>query len=72
MANIEKLWAIMAERGVSKNALAHGIGIDRSTLYRKADKGLDGFSCQEMRDIGLFLRLTLAEMEEIFLSGFSN
>ena len=72
MSNIERLWGIMKERGVSKRALASGIGIDRATLYRKAAKGLDGFTCQEMRDIGRYLRLTLTEMDAIFLSGFSN
>lgn len=70
MTNIDKLWAKMEERCISKNELAEGIGIDRSTLYRKAGKGLDGFSCQEMRNIGLFLRLTIAEMNDIFLSDY--
>lgn len=64
--NVDKFNGKLAERGFTRNRLAHKIGINSSTLYRRIKTGKLLISdvhitCEE-------LRLSDAEAIEIFLA----
>lgn len=57
----------LKERGMTQQELAHKIGMDASTLYRKlASDGLK-FTVGEMHDIANALKLSAKDCKSIFL-----
>lgn len=67
--NIPKLIEKMSERGYSKAQLAEKIGMDRATLYRKLSQDGAGFTVSEVRSIGITLKLTYNDIQEIFFES---
>lgn len=66
--NLPKLRAVMVEQGVSVEALASGIGINKSTLYRKLAGDGDGFTIAEAQSITEVLHLSADEGALIFFA----
>ena len=68
MVNTNKLKGLIVERGKTQKAVANSIGIDRSTFYRKMEKGGD-FSISEALKMKEEIPLTDAEAIEIFFGA---
>ena len=64
--NIQKLKGKMVEKGYSVDALALKIGVDRSTLYRKLNKG-ENITLKEAGKIKTALNLSDEDAAVIFL-----
>lgn len=47
--------------------MAESVGMDRSTLYRKLQKGKGSFSIKEAQAISKFLEFSSEEIDAIFL-----
>lgn len=70
MIKINKLRAKVVERGLTIGQVAHHLGIDRSTLYRKMrDNSGRRFSVLEVQQLSAILRLSPSEIQDIFYDG---
>lgn len=66
--NIAKFKGVLAEKGLSKEYVAHKLGINPSTLYRKLATGGETFTVGECQCLVQSIPLTKEEAIEIFLS----
>lgn len=71
MCNISKLKGRMVEKGVTQDALAKAIDVDRSTMSRKMT-GKASFTVGEAEKISLFLHLSKDDSVSIFLPTMSQ
>ena len=67
--NLGKLQAAQSERGVRSKFLAERCGMSPSGFCRKIHGSGGDFTINEARDISVALRLSLAEINDIFLTG---
>jgi DNA-binding XRE family transcriptional regulator len=58
----------MTERHVTQDALAMSLGIARSTLYRKMEKGGKDFTAEEIFKMKDFIPLSDQDVIDIFLT----
>ena len=65
MLNANKLKAKIIESGLNIAKVAELLGINTATLYRKISNG--HFLVQEIKKLRTILKLTLEEIDEIFL-----
>lgn len=65
--NMNKLKGKIVEKGLSVDALAESIGLNRSSLYRKLNN-FDKFTIGEAKKIKSVLLLTNEEATDIFLT----
>ena len=65
--NIPKFKGAIAEKGVTQEYIAHAIGIDPSTFYRKMASGGDKFTIGEIKRMVKKIPLTEEEAVIIFL-----
>lgn len=70
MVNVNKLKGAIVERGMNVSELAHSIGIDRATLYRKLSENGDTILIKEADMIVKVLNLTPDEAIRIFFSQY--
>ena len=68
MVNVNKLKAKMVEKGTNVELLAKSIGMNKSTLYRKLNKGGEDFSIKEIRLIASELDISDEEAIVIFFA----
>lgn len=66
--NMQKLRGKIVEVGITQEAVADLIGVDRSTFYRKVKSEGTSFTIGEVHKIVSAIRLTQQEAVEIFLS----
>ena len=66
--NIQKFRGVLAERGISREFIAHAINVNPSTLYRKIAAGGDTFTIGEVQKIVRSIPLTKEEAIDIFLN----
>lgn len=66
--NVSKLMGKIREVGLTKEAIAKDLSMDRSTFYRKVKSDGLAFSIGEMHAMADILNLSKAEATEIFLS----
>ena len=66
MVNVEKLRAAMEASGVSIEAAAAALGVNRATLYRRLQQAGANFTLEEVSKLANLLSLNRAEMEAIF------
>ncbi len=71
MCNLAKLRGKMVEEGVTQEALADSLNIDRSTINRKMT-GKASFTVGEAEKISIFLRLSKEDSVSIFLPSMSQ
>lgn len=64
--NTRALKAKMMEKNVSLDKMAEGLGVHKSTLYRKLSSGGKTMSVYEAQICGAILGLTANEMASIF------
>lgn len=64
--NIQKLKGLIVERETTQENVAHEIGIDRTTFYRKMKNG--SFTVKEAKMIANVLPLSKDEAIEIFFN----
>ena len=69
MVNVNKLKGKIVERGMTVEALAQSMKIDKSTLYRKLSKG-ESFTIGEANQICSALKLDSQEAAAIFFSQY--
>lgn len=71
MINANKLRGKIVENGLTVEAVAEQMGMDRSTLYRKMrpDTGTS-FTVGEARAIGRILKLSAQDVMAIFFSDY--
>lgn len=67
--NLGKLQAAQSERGVRSKFLAERCGMSPSGFCRKIHGNGGDFTINEARDISVALRLSLAEINDIFFDG---
>ncbi len=70
--NTAKLRGAIAERNISKAALAEKIGMDRSTFYRKMQEGGGNFTISQAQALASVLQLDREQAADIFLSDKSH
>lgn len=70
MVNVNKLKGKIVEKGMSVEALAEKIEMNKSTLYRKLNNLGETFTVKECDDICVSLELTRPEAVEIFFAQF--
>lgn len=70
MVNINKLKGKVVEQGMTIETLAHKIGIDKSTLYRKMNNKGETFTIKEASLICKILNLSGQEATAIFFSQY--
>lgn len=70
MVNTNKLKGKMVENAVSIEHLASGIGLNKSTLYRKLNNNGEKLTVKEVDSISNFLNLTLEEVNSIFFTQY--
>jgi len=68
MLDIAKLSNEITQKGLTVNMLADSIGVNKSTLYRKLNKGGDKFLLWEIESIIKILGLSKEKAVEIFLT----
>lgn len=66
MADIERLRAIIKERGFTEQELAKSIGLSRHTLYRRFNTEGGTFALEEVQRLIEVLRLSHKEVYQIF------
>ena len=66
--NVSKFKGLLAEKGISREFIAHIINVNPSTLYRKLATGGDSFTVGEAKKIVHGIPLTKEEAIDIFLS----
>lgn len=66
--NLDRLRGLMTERHVTQDALAMSLGIARSTLYRKMEKGGKDFTAEEIFKMKDFIPLSDQDVIDIFLT----
>lgn len=64
--NMQKLKGLIVERETTQENVAHEIGIDRSTFYRKMKN--DSFTIREAKMIARVIPLSKDEAIEIFFN----
>lgn len=62
----------MRKRGYTQEKLAEAVGMDRSTINRKINGDKKGFGIGEACRIGRILKMSRAEMTEIFFSEYDG
>ena len=70
MMNINKLKGKIVEKGMTTEALASKMGVDRSTLYRKINSKGETFTIKDANMICSILSLTSEEATAIFFSQY--
>lgn len=70
MANINKLKGKIVEQGMNVETLAKLIGVNKATLYRKLNGGVEEFSIKEAMDISSALSLSKEEATNIFFTNY--
>jgi transcriptional regulator with XRE-family HTH domain len=70
MVNVNKLKGKMVENGLTMEALAKKIGINRSSLYRKMSGGCKTMLLEDANSIATALNLSAEETMSIFFSHF--
>lgn len=65
--DVVKLKKIMLEKGITLSFLAHILGINQSTLYRKISKGGSTFTIREIQQMVKKIPLSKDEAIDIFL-----
>ncbi|UYI60215.1 helix-turn-helix domain-containing protein [Lacticaseibacillus paracasei] len=65
--NLDRLKGLMTERHVTQDSLALALGIARSTLFRKMQRGGKDFTAQEIFKMMQFIPLSDQEAIDIFL-----
>lgn len=70
MVNVNKLKGKIVEKGLSVEALADKVEINRSTLYRKINTDGETFSIKEADKIASALDLNAEEANAIFFSQY--
>lgn len=68
ITNMDKLRGKIAERGLTNEALADALNVDKSTFYRKIKLNGLSFSIREVHQIVDALSLSVDEAKDIFLS----
>lgn len=71
MADLERLKAVIADRGMKKIVIAKRAGMTRYTLDRRL-AGFGDFRASEIVGLSKALRLTRTERDEIFLQQNVN
>lgn len=67
--NTLKLIQIIKEKGFTVSDVAEGVGINKSTFYRKINSDVNcGFTVKEANKIVDFLNLTKDEANDIFFA----
>ncbi|GIP14359.1 hypothetical protein J40TS1_00010 [Paenibacillus montaniterrae] len=67
--NMQKLRGKIVEAGITQEAVADLIGVDRSTFYRKVKSEGISFTIGEVHKIANAIQLTQQEAVEIFLGN---
>lgn len=70
--NLDRLKGLMTERHVTRDSLALALGIARSTLFRKMQRGGKDFTAQEIFKMMQSIPLSDQETIDIFLSPTSE
>ncbi len=70
MVNIDKLRGKMVEKRISADCIAHEMGVDKSTFYRRLSDNGSTFSIAEADAIVSALSLTLEEATAIFFAQY--
>ena len=70
MVNINKLKGKIVENGLTVEALAEKLGVDRSTLYRKLNAEGETFTIKDANMICKALELNIQEATAIFFSQY--
>lgn len=70
MVNVNKLKGKIVERGLTVEALAEKLGVNKSTIYRKIDNDGATFTIREANLICGILNLSGQEATEIFFSQY--
>jgi len=70
MVNINKLKGKIVENGLTVEALAEKLGVDRSTLYRKLNAEGETFTIKDANMICKALELNIHEATAIFFSQY--
>ncbi len=70
MVNINKLKGKIVENGLTVEALAEKLGVDRSTLYRKLSAEGETFTIKDANMICKALDLNIQEATAIFFSQY--
>lgn len=68
MVQAESLKRIIEKKGYNVETVAESVGMDRSTLYRKLQKGKGSFSIKEAQAISKFLDFSSDEIDAIFFN----
>lgn len=71
MVNVNKLRGKIVEKGMTVEAVAKAMGIDKSTLYRKL-QAAETITIREANAIGKILGLTMQESIDIFLASMAH
>jgi len=70
--NMQKLRGKIVEAGITQEALADMLGVDRSTFYRKVKTEGVTFTIAEVHKIVEVIQLSQQDAIEIFLSNKSH
>ncbi|WP_203663449.1 helix-turn-helix transcriptional regulator [Lacticaseibacillus sp. 53-4] len=66
--NLDRLKGLMTERHVTQESLAESLGVARSTLFRKMQRGGQDFTAQEIFKMMEIIPLSEQEAIDIFLT----
>lgn len=66
--NVQMLKGKLVEKGINIETLAHELGIDRATLYRKLSDNGNGLTIGEANKAVAYLGLTIDEANKIFFA----
>ncbi len=67
--NVPMLKSAIVKKNTTLEAVAHDLGIDRTTLYRRLRRGDSGISLNDAKRISRYLRLAPDEALSIFWGG---